>query len=156
MFKELFTEAISFSKTYSDLQKKIKGAKKSDCDSIEKEIIKLHKDRKLTSDEFSELEADISRKKQSLNESDYEIYHDSYSSAIKATEMYAKKNGYTTDPEEYAEKVGLGPAKPKPGKTNKFSITLYKGDKPQKKMLQIQIYNRETKSNEYELNMYIR
>lgn len=87
--------------------------------------------------------------------SDYEVYHNSYSSAIQAAEDYAKKQGYDIDPEEMADKVGLGPAKPKPGKTNKFTITLTKNGKEQKKALQIQVYNRETKGNEFELNTYI-
>lgn len=87
---------------------------------------------------------------------DYEVYHDTYTSAVEASKAFAKKQGFEIDTEEYADKIGMGPAKPKPGKTNKFSITLYKDEKPQKKMLQIQIYNRETKGNEFELNMYIR
>lgn len=90
-----------------------------------------------------------------LNESKYEIYHNSFTSAIQAAEKFATDQGYEIDPEEMADKVGLGPAKPKEGKTNKYTISLMKNGKEQKKALQIQIYNRGTKGNEFELNTYI-
>ena len=54
-----------------------------------------------------------------------------------------------------ATEIGSGPAKPKKGKTNKFNISLSKNGKEQKKALQIQVYNRGTNENEFELNMYI-
>lgn len=90
-----------------------------------------------------------------LNESKYEIYHNTLTSAIQTAEQWAEKQGYTIDKEEMGEKIGLGPAKPKRGDTNKYTISLYKNDKLQKKALQIQVYNRGTSSNEFELNMYI-
>jgi len=86
---------------------------------------------------------------------DYELYYNSYSLAIQAAEAYANKKGYTLDAEEMADKIGMGPAKPKGGKTNKFTLTLYKGSKEQKEAFHIQVYNRETSSKEYELNCYI-
>ncbi len=94
----------------------------------------------------------------------YVIYHDTYSAATTEIENYAKKNGYFLDDQsdkenigdQMATKVGLGPVKPKGGKTNKFSFTLYtKTNNEAKKQLHAQIYNRETKGNEFELNMYI-
>lgn len=90
-----------------------------------------------------------------LNESKYEVYHDTYTSAIQAAEDYAVKQGYEIDQEEMSNKIGLGPAKPKGGQTNKFTITLYKNGKEQRKALHIQVYNRETNGNEFELNTYI-
>ena len=87
---------------------------------------------------------------------DYPIYHNTYTSAIQAAEKYVTDKGYELDSEEMANDIGLGPAKPKEGKTNKFSLTLTKNGKKQKKALQIQIYNRGTTGNEYELNIYIR
>ena len=45
--------------------------------------------------------------------------------------------------------------KPKAGATTKHSLALEKDGKPSKKKLHIQVYNRETKSNPYELNHYI-
>jgi hypothetical protein len=90
-----------------------------------------------------------------LNESSYEASHDSYTSAIQTAEEFAKKQGYQIDKEEWAKEIGLGPAKPKSGKTNRFSMSLAKKDKVSKKRLQMQIYNRDTDQKPYELNMYI-
>lgn len=90
-----------------------------------------------------------------LEAQNYEVYHNSYTSAIQTAEKFAEKQGYTLDKEEMADKIGSGPAKPKEGKTNKFSLTLFKNGKQQKKMLQIQVYNRGTDTNEFELNCYI-
>ncbi len=105
-----------------------------------------------------------------LSEGKYQVYHYTYTSAVNAALEYAEKQGYEYDPEETASKIGLGPKKPSAGKTNRFSISLTKGGKPQRKMLHMQIYNMgtykrnqdgsKTRSmyggqNEYELNTYI-
>jgi len=95
--------------------------------------------------------------------SEYILYHNTYSEAIQEVEAFAKKKGYLFDDpsvhdnkgDQLATKVGLGPIRPRAGKTNKFSFELYKKTKLQKKQLHVQIYNRGTGSNEYELNMYI-
>jgi hypothetical protein len=84
--------------------------------------------------------------------SDYEVYHDSYTSAINAAKAYAEKKGYTINDDDSFRKIGMGPKKPSEGKTNKFSIELSKDDKIQKKQLHIQVYGMKTK---YELNCYI-
>lgn len=88
--------------------------------------------------------------------SDYEIYHDTYTRAIEAAVNFAFKNGYETRGAEMHDKIGMGPGRPKVGKTVKHTLTLYKNDKEQRKALQIQVYNRDTKTNTYELNVYIR
>lgn len=87
-----------------------------------------------------------------LNESKYQTYHNSYTSAVDTALEYAEKQGYSYDKEETATKIGMGPKKPDDGKTNKFTITLYKDGKEQKKALQIQIYGM---GERYELNTYI-
>jgi hypothetical protein len=46
----------------------------------------------------------------------------------------------------------MGPRKPTEGETNRFSITLFKDGKEQRKMLHIQVYGMNKK---YELNCYI-
>jgi hypothetical protein len=89
------------------------------------------------------------------SKSDYVINHDSYTSAIQAMKSFVKKQGYTLDEDELTQEVGLGPGKPKPGKTNKFHLSLYKNGTQHKKSVHFQVYNRETNSNTYELNMYI-
>ena len=94
----------------------------------------------------------------SLNESGYKVNHKSYTSAVQEIEPFALKRGYELDSEELADEIGLGPSKPKNGKTNKFHFKLYNDiigeDEPQlqKKMLHVQIYGDEGR---FEINMYI-
>lgn len=97
--------------------------------------------------------------------SPYVIYHDSYSSAIQEVEKYAFKRKFFLDDNEMFDKVGSGPAKPGAGKTNRFSLALYKNQKdlenlkPQRKYLHFQVYGRgrtdDYGASGYELNMYI-
>jgi len=93
---------------------------------------------------------------ESVNESkknnNDDVYHKSYTSAVNAALEYAEKKGYTYDQEEVSSEIGLGPKKPKEGDTNRFTISLKKDDKEQKKALHIQIYGMKEK---YELNCYI-
>jgi hypothetical protein len=84
--------------------------------------------------------------------SDYQVYHNTYSAAISTALEYAQKNGYACDEDDIWNKISMGDKKPKDGVTNKFTITLYKDGKEQKKALQIQIYGMGDK---YELNAYI-
>lgn len=84
--------------------------------------------------------------------SDYQVYHNTYSSAIDTALEYAEDNGYEYDKDETFTKIGMGDKKPKDGVTNKHTITLYKDGKEQKKALQIQVYGM---GNKYELNAYI-
>lgn len=87
-----------------------------------------------------------------VNEAKFEVYHNSYTSAISAAREYAEKQGYTINDDDSFTKIGMGPRKPSEGKTNKFSIELSKDDKVQRKQLHIQVYGMKTK---YELNCYI-
>jgi cation transport regulator ChaB len=61
-----------------------------------------------------------------------DVYHKSYTSAINSALDYAEKRGYEYDKEETATKIGSGPKKPADGKTNRFTISLYKDGKEQK------------------------
>ena len=83
---------------------------------------------------------------------DYQIYHNSYTSAIEELRKYAEANGYQLDDDEMFNTIGSGPRKPSEGKTNKFTISLYKDGVQQRKALHAQIYGM---GNKYELNMYI-
>jgi uncharacterized protein YdcH (DUF465 family) len=89
---------------------------------------------------------------ESVNEAKFEVYHNSYTSAINAAREYAEKQGYTINDDDSFTKIGMGPKKPSEGKTNKFSIELSKDGKVQRKQLHIQVYGMRTK---YELNCYI-
>jgi len=86
---------------------------------------------------------------------DYEIYHDSLTSAVQEVEDNVRRQGYEVDPEDIAQKVGFGPRKPTNGETNKYHVKLLKDGEPQKKMVHFQVYDRGTNRNTYELNMYV-
>lgn len=80
------------------------------------------------------------------------VYHKTFSSAVQLAKSTAENKGYTINDDEWFNKVSTGPKKPSDGKTNRYSIELFKGTKLQRKQLHIQVYN--TGYN-YELNFYI-
>jgi len=84
--------------------------------------------------------------------SNYPIYHDSYTKAMATALDFARRNGYTVTDTEIENEITFGQGKPSVGKTTKHSLQLMKGDKEQKKRLQVQVYGLDTK---FELNMYI-
>ena len=89
-----------------------------------------------------------------LNEGvDYVVYHNNYTSAIDAVEIFATRSGYELDDEEYNSAYIDAFFKPAEGKTKKDTLTLFKNNKEQRKALHIQIYNRG--GGKFELNMYI-
>jgi hypothetical protein len=92
--------------------------------------------------------------KESVNEAQakYDVYHNSYTSAIQSAREYAEKQGYEINDDDAFRQIGMGPKKPSEGKTNRFSIELSKDGKVQRKRLQIQVYGMK---NRYELNTYI-
>ena len=90
--------------------------------------------------------------KEGVNEAKDEIYFKSYTHAIEAAEVMALKKGYTIEDDEMFNKVGMNSKRPSVGKTTKVNLELLKNDKPQKKMLHIQVYGMK---NSYELNAYI-
>jgi hypothetical protein len=89
-----------------------------------------------------------------LNESknSYQVYHNTYSSAVDAAIEYAKSQGYEIVDDDVWHQISIGPKKPSEGQTNKATVGLLKDGKPQRKALQIQIYGM---GNRYELNTYI-
>lgn len=87
-----------------------------------------------------------------IKESNYQVYHRSYTDAIEAALKYVKTKGYEVDEDDIFNNITTGPGRPKNGKTVKHSLGLIKNGKPQKKMLQIQITEMFGK---YELNLYI-
>lgn len=91
--------------------------------------------------------------KRMLNESKYQIYHNSYTSAINTAKEYAENQGYEIDEEDVFNRIAVGPKKPSEGKTNRVSVDLLKNGVPQKKQLHIQVYGMG--NGRYELNTYI-
>lgn len=88
-----------------------------------------------------------------LIESDYQIYHNQYSSAIDEVIKFLNKKNFKMSEDDIWKEISTGPKKPSEGKTNKFNIVLYTlDDKETKKRVHFQIYGMKDK---YELNMYI-
>lgn len=85
----------------------------------------------------------------------YEIYHNSFTSALDEAKDYAEKKGYTVDEHDWWNHVTTGRGRPKDGQTFVVSIGLEKNGKAVRNMLQIQIYNRETHYKTFELNCYV-
>lgn len=87
----------------------------------------------------------------------YELYHNSYTSAIQTAIGDAEKQGFTLDDDERYQEIGAGPGKPKNGKTVRHTLKLYKNGKVQRKALHLQVYNRgsSARTKPYELNYYI-
>lgn len=83
---------------------------------------------------------------------EYEVYHDTYTSAINSALGFIKTRGFETSGDEVWREISTGPKKPSEGQTNKISLTLFKNGKEQKKSAHIQVYNMGSK---YELNVYI-
>ena len=96
---------------------------------------------------------------EAMKKSDYEIYHDTYTSAVQSALDFGRRNGYEFDEEDIFSTVSTGPSKPGRGKTNRLTLKLYKGKpddlKKTKKALHFQVYNRETNKGTFELNAYI-
>lgn len=83
---------------------------------------------------------------------DYQVYHNTFSSAVQTAADYARNFGYELNDDEWFNKITTGPKKPNEGETNRYSLSLYKDGKEQRKMLHIQVYGMK---NKYELNAYI-
>ena len=124
----------------------------------------------ITGDGDSDLDDDDKKKKKKDNEDTYvdpeedealdavggyEVLHNTFTSAINTALKEAEKKGYDVDEDDVWQQISTGTGKPKAGQTFKANIGLTKGGKPQKKALQIQVYNRESDSKPYELNVYI-
>lgn len=88
-----------------------------------------------------------------LNEANYQLYHDSYSSAVQEALRETKDQGYVVDEDDFHYKVTTGPRKPQPGETNSFHIKLLKDGAETNAVLHMQIYRMQ--EDRYELNMYI-
>ena len=96
--------------------------------------------------------------RESLNEkkdSAADLYFDTYSAAVQHAKAQAEKKGFEVVEDDWFTQVTTGKGKPGRGKTTRHTLKLLKNDKPVRKSLAIQVYNRDTNKNTYELNMYI-
>ena len=101
---------------------------------------------KRTDAKWLKMNESVNEKKNS--QSNYDLYHSSFSGAMQHAYKHAKDaHGITVHSSEIDDKVASGPRKPVNGKTNSYRL---KGDKGN---IQVQVYNRGG-SKPFELNMY--
>lgn len=84
-----------------------------------------------------------------------DTYFNTYSAAIQYALAKAKKQGFEVDEGDTDSQITFGRGKPSKGKTVRHTLKLTKGGKEQRKALHIQVYNRGTDKNPFELNCYI-
>ncbi len=82
-------------------------------------------------------------------------YFDTFSAAVQSAKAEAEAKGFGIDEGDWWREISTGEGKPKGGQTFKATIGLSKNGKPQRKTLHIQVYDRGTNRNTYELNSYI-
>jgi len=87
----------------------------------------------------------------------YKDTHDTYSSVINEIEKWLISLPYDYDEEELTNAYLDAFFKPRPGKTKRDTISLYKlgTDTLARKAANIQVYNRGTDKWTFELNMYM-
>lgn len=87
----------------------------------------------------------------------YELYHNTYTSAVQAAKQYAAANGFKVDDGDWSRNITLGPGKPGIGRTVKHNIRLIDATtgKQSSKALHIQVFNMGTNGKTYELTCYI-
>jgi len=85
----------------------------------------------------------------------YNIYHNTYSGAIQEVIRFVNHNQYELDNDQVFQITGIDNSRPKNGQTTRFSLYIYKNGVKNKKCVHVQVFNRGTNTNNYELNMYI-
>lgn len=88
-------------------------------------------------------------------DSSADLYFDTYSAAVQHAAKQAEKKGFEIVEDDWFNQVTTGKGKPGRGKTTRHTLKLTKGGKPVRKSLSIQVYNRDTNKNTYELNFYV-
>ena len=92
-----------------------------------------------------------------MEKSSYEIYHNTYTSAMEEVRNQLKKQGLQMTEESEWSEITSGPGRPKIGKTVRHTVEIEKLDgspilKKKKKYVHIQVYGME--GGKYELNFY--
>jgi len=84
--------------------------------------------------------------------SGYDLYHSMYSGAVQHGLAHHEKSGLTVDPDDYHDKVTVGPKKPSEGKTVSHNIKATNA-KGESHMIHMQVHNKGG-NKPYELNTY--
>jgi hypothetical protein len=90
---------------------------------------------------------------QRTKKKEVESYFDTYSAAISAALDDTREKGYDVDEDDIWMKISVGEGRPKVGKSQTVSLTLYKNGKEQRRALHISVYAME--GGQYELTHYI-
>ena len=85
---------------------------------------------------------------------EYPVYHDTYGSALDAIMRYVESSGNTIEQQEFFSSFGDAFFKPRKGKTQKETLEIKDKNGNLIGYLHVQIYNRGTNGNTYELNIY--
>jgi hypothetical protein len=85
-----------------------------------------------------------------------ELFFSTFSAAVQHARKKAEDRGYEIDEDDWFREVTTGPGKPREGQTTRMTIGIIKNGKPQRKALQIVVYNMGNDiQNNYELVHYI-
>ncbi len=106
---------------------------------------------KLTDEQLNQLQKEIKE----ANESPY---FNTFSGAVQAARASAEAKGYEINENDWFNQINVGQGKPKEGQTTNAVIGLLLNGKPQRKHLNIQVYNMGLSfggGKNYELNYYI-
>jgi len=136
----------------SQIDDLIKFKKKTTKDS---EVVKLQ-------DLLKQVDHALMKKrglKESIEEarkdSSADLYFKTYSAAVQHAKSQAEKKGFEVVEDDWFNQVTTGKGKPGRGKTTRHTLKLTKNGKPVRQGLSIQVYNRDTDTNPYELNFYV-
>lgn len=88
-------------------------------------------------------------------DSSADLYFNTYSAAVQHAKAQAEKKGFEVVEDDWFNQVTTGKGKPGRGKTTRHTLKLTQNDKPVRQSLSIQVYNRDTDRNTYELNYYV-
>jgi len=88
-------------------------------------------------------------------DSSADLYFKTYSAAVQHAKSQAEKKGFEVVEDDWFNQVTTGKGKPGRGKTTRHTLKLTKNGKPVRQGLSIQVYNRDTDTNPYELNFYV-
>lgn len=97
------------------------------------------------------VEADLT--KEARHSSDYELYHDTYTSAINDALSYHAKSGLEVSEDDRWHHIAVNSKRPKDGETTRVQLPAV-DSKGKKYMIDIQVYNRGTDRMPFELNTY--
>lgn len=157
---DFLKEGSTFHRSPKSKQEKARAAT-SEVDDIEPKV-RAKRNHKNLPDSWDDIPPGRTRswkkhrKTQYKLKEGYQLYHDTYSSAVQTAKDIATNRGYVIDDDEAMEVIGMGPKKPSPGETNNLHLNLYdESGKQKRERLHFQVFNRGTEEHPYELNVYI-